>query len=1241
MPDKVKMLYLQGVRMGEFKTFLTSRIFLTRWQGGSEFFKKFTPGALSLLLVRFSQLFSIRLSSLSSSLIHSLVFCIFLTLTHGSLLAAGLKVKTDASEKRGYARLILNFDRLPAYESAVDDTILVFKFKEAVDLNLDELIRKMPNYISVARVDPDGHAFRLAFSDSYKVNIMEAGSQVFIDILGRKWKGMPPNLPQDVLRSIAKRAAEIEAANQARLLQKKKAKEVFTARIRVGALPTFTRLVFDWNKFVTAKMERKGSSVQLTFGEPVKLDVGRVKHDLPKYLTSISSVSSEISTIVTLKLPPLSNVRGYREGEDYVVDISPSDVALSKQLKKLERNVVDNEGNVVGREDVQILSSEAPKKMNEFTGEQETISMVRSTYSDFNPDKFDLSMYGDDVERVGLPAVKAKSGMIVAGVQPQFKGREGGKVLPMLSPEKKAAQNFDNVYVKEADGYTEISFRFEEAVAAAGFIRGETVWILFDSFKPLDLSGVMKRGSRYIKDIRKTRLNNGQLILIKLTEPQLFAFEYDNFTWTAKIGDMVSAKAQSLRLRRKVNAENKRYVSISLQQPSHIYWLRDETIGDRVGLVTSYPPVEQLMKPQEMVEFSAFGTAQGVAISPKTDDVEIRVGFQEVVITRHSGLHLSDDTVPDQAKRPGKAAKKKSSTLGFINFDDWQSAGNGSFVDQMGNFESRIAVSEAEERYKARRDYARFLISNELAPEALGMLKRLTFESPERQNEPELRVLEAAANVMMRRPQDAISSLATSGLHSNEHASLWRGMAKLMLEQWSDAMRQFRNGQDVMRHYPDLQRARFSLAAAKAAKNLQNFALMNEYLKAVPRESGQDSIDVEAMLLNGQYLANMGETEDALNLLNLVAKSDVSPIAAQAKVDIVKLNLENKKITMKQAISDLEGMQLMWRGDNTEVQMLSMLSNLYANKGDYRLAFGNMKQAVKAFPKDDNALKIQDEMAKVFKSLFLQNRKTRLRPIEALSLFYDYKELTPVGRAGDEMIRMLADRLIDVDLLDHAAELLDHQVTKRVHGAARSQVAAKLAMVHLMNRKPVLALQTIGRTRQPNLPDRVKRARDVLEARSLSEMGRVDGAIDILNRMKGAEIERMKADAYWNARQWGKAGEQLEKLLGTSWNRSDVLQPYERKDVLRSAISYSLAEDAFALSRLRKKFYNKMVNSTDASAFIVVTKPVNKNGEVYKKLAKDIAAINTLDVFMKQYRDHYKDSLSAGRVSNGESEQEG
>ena len=81
------------------------------------------------------------------------------------------------------------------------------------------------------------------------------------------------------------------------------------------------------------------------------------------------------------------------------------------------------------------------------------------------------------------------------------------------------------------------------------------------------------------------------------------------------------------------------------------------------------------------------------------------------------------------------------------------------------------------------------------------------------------------------------------------------------------------------------------------------------------------------------------------------------------------------------------------------------------------------------------------------------------------SLFYDFRELTPIGRRGDEMIRRLADRLVSVDLLDQAAELLQHQVDHRLQGAARAQVATRLAVIYLMNRKPDRALAVLRATR--------------------------------------------------------------------------------------------------------------------------------------------------------------------------------
>ena len=107
--------------------------------------------------------------------------------------------------------------------------------------------------------------------------------------------------------------------------------------------------------------------------------------------------------------------------------------------------------------------------------------------------------------------------------------------------------------------------------------------------------------------------------------------------------------------------------------------------------------------------------------------------------------------------------------------------------------------------------------------------------------------------------------------------------------------------------------------------------------------------------------------------------------------------------------------------------------------------------------------------------------------IDALALFYDFRELTPIGSRGDEMIRRLADRLVSVDLLDQAADLLQYQVDHRLQGAARAQVATRLAVIYLMNRKPDRALAALRATRSADLSNELRNQRLLLEARALSE----------------------------------------------------------------------------------------------------------------------------------------------------------
>ena len=85
----------------------------------------------------------------------------------------------------------------------------------------------------------------------------------------------------------------------------------------------------------------------------------------------------------------------------------------------------------------------------------------------------------------------------------------------------------------------------------------------------------------------------------------------------------------------------------------------------------------------------------------------------------------------------------------------------------------------------------------------------------------------------------------------------------------------------------------------------------------------------------------------------------------------------------------------------------------------------------------------------MFRSLFLDGDADQMEPVRALALYYDFRELTPVGKEGDEMIRLLADRLVAVDLLDRAAQLLEHQVKFRLRREKKAQIGVRLAAIHL------------------------------------------------------------------------------------------------------------------------------------------------------------------------------------------------
>ena len=1154
--------------------------------------------------------------------------------------------------------MVFELDKMPEYTYDLSGTILVLKFDEKVDVNVSLVTEKLQDYIGVARRDPDGRAIRFALTSVFKINLTAVGTKLFLDLLPNNWVGMPPSLPKDVLDELS-RAAE-EAANlaeeEAKQLEESRRKNKL--KIRVALHPTFSRLLFDWNRFATVNMSRNGNKVSLKFGRHADVDISQLKADPPPYLRKVAIVKNPKGVEIEFIINPEAKVRGFREGIDYVVDLSGpyADLDLSSEeaQKKIEsryklKKLTEEEGKLDSKKLPHELNASDDKLgMKQGLNNKSKLKLDRPISVKaltFDPDSIKRSELGDlesdfGSDGEGFTYNQVWRGALKPGdlkkrkLSERKKGSQkekdfsGGKGVEKDKPDQKLSKEkkvSDEVIVeaKVVKDNLELRIPFNEPIATAIFQRGRKVYVVLDTDKKIDIARVQRNSGGMVLSTKLLTNSGVPIIQIELKKKWLAYARLEDHNWSVAIGDMISGSQKRLIVKRIQQTDKSYMISVPYSQPGHVYWLKDSEIGDDIVVVTGFGPVRGFVKTQTFVEHQNLASAHGVVIKPLSDDVSIRLRLNEVLISRKGGLTISSNNVYQLLARKKPKKVEKKSLIGFIDFKNWQKGGPRFFARRLAQMEREIAFAAPKQKNKKRMQLARFFIAHQLSAEAMGVARQIVHEDATLANDPSFNTIVGAANVLMDRRSDARKALDIHDLAFDKNAALWRAYLAVREEDWPLALKQFSEGSEEISAYPPYMQARFRLLEAQAALAVKQWKRAATSLDAAPKNLPSKVIRSELELLKGEYFELIQKNDEALKSYKRVIGMDAGRFSARAELKRVNLMLRQKKIDDTGAIKALERLSIIWRGDETELKTLHRLADLYAKNKKYRKAFQIMKNTVIAFPKAQEALQIQDEMKDVFTDLFLYGKADSLPPVKALSLYYDYKELTPIGRLGDELIRRLAARLMSVDLLDQASELLDYQVKNRLNGIARAQVAARLALIHLMNRKPALALRSIRDTRQPDLPDELKRRRDILEARSLGEMGRIENTIDILSRLKGYNVARLRADAFWKAHRWQRSGELLEEMLGKRWRDDKPLSDTERFDVLRSAISYSLSDDEFALDRLRKKFFDKMKNGPDAESFMLVTSPSAKTTTEFTKLAKEIANVDTLQAFIKEYRDRF------------------
>ena len=74
--------------------------------------------------------------------------------------------------------------------------------------------------------------------------------------------------------------------------------------------------------------------------------------------------------------------------------------------------------------------------------------------------------------------------------------------------------------MRDSDGLR-LTFSFAAADAGGLFRRADTVWLVFDTTKPLDIEPIRAKGGAIIGEVSRLPLDNGQAIRIRLNRPQM------------------------------------------------------------------------------------------------------------------------------------------------------------------------------------------------------------------------------------------------------------------------------------------------------------------------------------------------------------------------------------------------------------------------------------------------------------------------------------------------------------------------------------------------------------------------------------------------------------------------------------------------------------------------------------------------------------------------------------------------
>ena len=1154
------------------------------------------------------------------------LFACLLTLLP-AIAAAQDSVPVRGGAHPDFGRLVFDWTSPVDYGARIENGRLIVTFDRRANFDTGSAERHLFRYLDAISVADEGRSLVFDLKQAYGLETFTLGTKVVVDLLRDTSQVSARPAPQAATAAGGEAPPPPQAPPQPQPQQQTQPQPqaLPEVRVRVGEHSEFERLVFDWPAPVGYRVEQDVGAGSIVFERAARLDVRRLQEKPPSLLRRFEDRRADGQLSVLLQYVPGTRLRAFADGPRVVVDLLRPTEEAGQLVAPQTQTVTDVATDAAE-------PSPASPAMSEGESEQRTalrgptplVPPAQSATEQVSPSATATA------EEERISSQDTASNEDPAQPQPDSARSEAASAageaasdVPFVTRESLPDLEERPAPGARASQTPPVLLRFDwsEQVGAVALRRGAALLLGFDEVAPVDLVAAVTELAPELGEVRAETVEGGSLL--RFDEADLYASRLwrDGEGWLVEF-HRAGAEAFGNPPLIVEQQEGTSSLRIAVDGPRRLLSLSDPSSGDRLLLVPLAREGEALFEGRQTPAFDLLPTYQGIAVLPRLEPLDMALADDGVVISS-SASAVTPNGLGDDSGDGGEVTLAQPR---LFDLPAWRLGGPEDFNAQRQELQRSVVRVEGDDLGLARLSLARFYFAHGLASETLGVLTLIERENPNLRADPQLMLMEAASRLMTGDHAGALDLLADPALLEEAEADLWRAALAAEAQDWPAAGGLFAQTHPLIEDYARPVRVRLGLAAAEAALEAGDIGAAALRLDGIEESLVTDLEQARYEFLRALLLAAEGDDDEADEMLERLAGSGLGAPTVQARLALIDRALAAGELPAAEAIERLEQLRFAWRGDSFEFALLQRLTGLYEQEGRWREALRALRQAATYFPGTPRAEAAAEQLRTLFARVFLGPDRPDLPPLTALSLYEEFRELTPAGDRGNRLIEELADRLVQVDLLPRASELLEDQVEFRLVGEEKARVGARLALIRLLNRQPREALDALEMSSEPELSADLVRQRRHLQARALSDLDRAGQGLALLQGDESLDALRLRAEILWAQRDWAAAAIALDATLpGPETAPSDApLDPAVSGQVLNLAVAYTLAGDQTRLTELRSAWGGIMATGPHSEAFALLAEELDPDSVA--TIAQQLAQVDRVQAFMASYRERLSEA---------------